>query len=110
VRGSRIIKNSSDLSAKGNVQGRRVVLDIAENALQQVNSYNLIRQFVKLEDKLRIGTMAYDLEKVNAIYVVGGGKQVTYVAAALEEVLRTGFVMGLLSRRKDRAAEQNGFV
>lgn len=95
-----IIKNSSDLSAKGNVQGRRVVLDIAENALQQVNSYNLIRQFVKLEDKLRIGTMAYDLEKVNAIYVVGGGKQVTYVAAALEEVLEDRIRDGVVVEKK----------
>lgn len=82
-----IIKNLLELSQKGNAEGRRLVLDVAENALQHVNSYNLIRNFVKLENELRIGTVAYDLEKMNNFYVVGGGKQVTYVASALEEVL-----------------------
>ncbi len=95
-----IIKNSSDLLSKGNIHGRRVVFDIAENALQQVNSYNLIRQFVKLEDKLKIGTIMYDLEKINSIYVVGGGKQVTYVAAALEDILEDRIRDGVVVEKR----------
>ena len=96
-----IIRNSADLSSRGNVEGRRLVLDVAENALQHVNSYNLIRDFVKLEDELRIGTITYDLEDVNDIYVVGGGKQVTCVAAALEDVLEDKIRDGIVVEKRE---------
>ena len=82
-----MITNYEQLVSRGNIEGRRIVLDIIEHALKQVNFYNLTRNFVQFRERLRVGPLEYDLDEVDDLFVVGGGKQVTFVAAALEEVL-----------------------
>lgn len=83
-----IIRNGPELTSKGNISGRKVVINVIENALEQVNSYNLVKNLVTVSQKdLRMGSLAYDLDEIESIYVIGGGKQVTYVSAALEDVL-----------------------
>jgi len=95
-----IIRNYHELTSKGNIEGRETVLKIIEAALEQVNSYNLVKEQVKLEKNLRIGPLKYDLKKVKDLFVVGGGKQVTFVASALEDVLASRIREGVVVEKK----------
>ena len=95
-----IIRNWHELTSKGNIHGRDLVLKIIEGALEQVNFYNLIKEQVKLKDDLSIGPLKHDLRKISNIFVIGGGKQVTFVAAALEDVLQEKIREGVVVEKK----------
>ena len=95
-----IIRNWDELTSKGNVQGREIVLKIIEYALEDVNSFNLVKKQVKVDNGLRIGSFKYDLRKIGGVFVVGGGKQVTFVASALEEVLGRRIREGVVVEKK----------
>lgn len=98
--GQMIILNSETLSSKGNVQGRKVVLDIIEDALEHVDCYNLTKNLMEFRNNLRIGSLIYDLRKVREIFVVGAGKQVTFVAAAIEDLLEDRICEGLVVEKR----------
>ena len=76
-----IIRNWHELTSKGNVQGREIVLEVMEYALEQVNSYNLLKEQINLGNALRIGPFNYDLRKFKNIFIVGGGKQTRGITA-----------------------------
>lgn len=95
-----IIKNLEALASRGNVQGRNLVLDIVEHALEEVNFRTLVRQLVKNQDYLRIGSLKYDLRKVHDVFVVGGGKQVTFMADSLEGILGDRISEGVVVEKK----------
>jgi len=95
-----IIRNYEDLATRGNVQGRKLVLDIVEHALQQVNFQRLVRQLVKSEDHLKIGSATYDLHEIHDVFVIGGGKQVAFVADALEGILGDRIREGVVDEKK----------
>lgn len=78
-----VICNLADLSCKGNVRGRNIVLDVIEDALKRVNFYDLARDYMES----RMGSLIRDPNEYGNIFVIGGGKHVSSVAAALEEVL-----------------------
>ena len=86
--------------ADGNRDGRRVVLDILEDAVREVSFYKLIKSCVRVGDVLRLGSFTYDLESVGDIYVVGAGKQVSFIAAGLEEILGERITDGLVIEKK----------
>jgi glycerate 2-kinase len=100
-----IIRNWHKLTSKGNIQGREIVLKVIELALEQVNSYNLVKEQIKLDNELRIGPFNYDLRKIEDMFVVGGGKQVTFVASALEEALGDRIREGLVVEKKGWGCE-----
>ena len=95
-----IIRNWDELTSKGNIHGRETVLKIVEGSLEQVNSYDLVKEQIKLDDGLRIGPLKYDLKKIENIFVIGGGKQVTFVASALEDVLQDRIRGGVVVEKK----------
>lgn len=95
-----VIRNWSELTTKGNVQGREIVLKIIDYALEEVNSFNLVKEQVKLDDYLRIGSFKYNLSDIDNVFVVGGGKQVTFVASALEEILGERIHEGIVVEKK----------
>ena len=95
-----IIRNSEDLASRGNVQGRKVVLDIVEHALEEVNFQRLVRQLVKSQDYLTIGSVTYDLHEIHDVFVVGGGKQVTFMADSLESILGDRIREGVVVEKK----------
>jgi len=98
-----IVRNYTELTTSGNVQGRTVVLQIIEGALEQVNSYNLVTEQIKLhEDNLRIGHLNFDLRRLKDIFAVGGGKQVTFVASALEDTLGDRVREGVVVEKRGR--------
>jgi glycerate 2-kinase len=95
-----IIRNWDELTSKGNVQGREIVLKIIEHALEDVNSFYLVKKNVKVNNELTIGPLKYDLTRIDDIFVVGGGKQVTFVASALEEILGQRISEGVVVEKK----------
>ncbi len=95
-----MIKSYRNLTSRGNAKGRRIVIGIMESALQQVNSYDLVKQRVKVGKVLKIGPFRYDLKKIRNIFVVGGGKQVTFVASALEDILGERIREGVVVEKK----------
>jgi len=54
--------------------------------LNQVNYYNIIKRIVILkDDKFRIKELELNLKEFDNIYLVGGGKNVSFTTIALEE-------------------------
>ena len=94
-----VIKNRKTLISHGNVEGRKIVLDILEAGLRAPDPYDNTVKMVRIEEnKLIVGLpefsipegqepLEFDLSKINNIYVVGGGKSVQRQAKALEDIL-----------------------
>jgi len=82
-----IIGNTNELISKGNSSGRKIILDIIESAIEHANFYSLLRERIRIDGALRIDSLYYDLETIDEIFVVGAGKNVSFVAAAVEEIL-----------------------
>ena len=95
-----MIRNSEELSSKGNVKGRKIVLDVIEYALQQVNSNNLVRDLVRLQGNLSVDSLTFNLDRIGNVFVVGGGKQVTFPAAALEDILGDRISKGVVVEKR----------
>lgn len=44
-----LIKNVSELTSKGNMRGRKVILKIVEETLEKVNYFTILKELVRLE-------------------------------------------------------------
>ena len=96
-----MIKNRAELLSHGFVEGRRKVLDIAEHALKHVDPRAAIKNHVNLDgSKLRVGEDIFDLDKVNRIYAIGGGKATYPLAVGLEEILGDRISDGFIAIKK----------
>lgn len=96
-----IIRNRDELLSKGLVEGREAVLNIMERTLDQVNYHNIIKKMAKLEDDiLKIGELELNLDRFKNIYLIGGGKNVSFMAAALEEILGGRISGGVIIEKK----------
>ncbi len=77
---------------------RAQVWDILSAALAAVDPAQAIKHSVSLEgDSLRIGQRSYDLSRYERIFVVGGGKAGSPMAAAIEEILGQRITAGLVN-------------
>ena len=82
------VQNASQLTNHGCVQLRRAALDIVEHALAAADPYHAVKELVHLDDnRLSVGTLAYDLSQRGDIYVLGAGKATLRIAEALDEIL-----------------------
>ena len=104
-----IIRNWDVLTSKGNIEGRKITLGIIESALHEVNSFNLVQKLVRVDsdDCLNVGSFKYDLRKIRDVFVVGGGKQISYVASALEEILGRRIQEGVVVEKKGWGCNTN---
>jgi len=104
-----ILRDSDELASRGNIEGRKITLDIIEYALKAVNSFNLVKKLVRVDSDgcLSVGSFKYDLRKIKDVFVVGGGKQVSYVASALEEVLGCRIREGVVVEKKGWGCKTN---
>ena len=94
-----IIENTAELLSHGNVDGRRIVLEILEAGLRAPDPYENTRKLVRVSNgKLIVGhpdfsqppgqePLEFKLSQAKNIYVVGGGKAVQREAKALEDAL-----------------------
>ena len=104
------ILNSEELISHGNIEGRKIVLDILEAGLQAADPYNNTFAAMRLDgDKLIIGGADFitegdpqsedeviDLNEINRIYVFGAGKGIQRIAKAIEDVLGDRLTGGLV--------------
>jgi len=96
-----LVKNKDELLSNGLIEGRKLVLDVMERTLNQVNYYNIIKRIMTLEgDVLRARELKFDLKKFNNVYLVGGGKNASFMALALEEILEDKIRDGIIIEKK----------
>lgn len=90
------IKNTARLLDHGDVKSRSIVLKIAEETLQQLDSYHRIKAIMRLEeDILHIGERSWDLSQKRHIYLVGAGKACNAMAMAVDEILGDRLTRGI---------------
>jgi len=82
------IRNRSQLLSHGNIELRRLALEIIEHALTNADPYSAAHNLLHIEnDILSIGELHFDLTAKQRIFVLGGGKASYPIARALEEKL-----------------------
>jgi len=92
-----MIHNKTKLLTHGNIQGRKLAIEIAEYALRKVNPYLATKNFVQLEQGyLHLGIEKINLRKVENIYILGAGKATYPIALALEEILGEQITEGFI--------------
>lgn len=107
---SGIIKNVDVLTSHGNVEGRKLLVEIMDAGLRAADPYPKTRKLVRLEDgKLLVGPedeksggkpAVFDLSRFNNIYVLGGGKAVQRMAKAIEDVLGDRITEGHINAKE----------
>lgn len=96
-----MIKNRAELISHGFVKGRQNVLDIAEFTLSHVDPRAAVKNHVKLDgSRLQVGEDVFNLDKVDKIYAIGGGKATYPLAVALEEILGDRINDGFIAVKK----------
>jgi glycerate 2-kinase len=104
------IKNCESLLSRGNVAGRKAVLDIIESGIAAADPYpNTLKLLNRDGDTLSVGPaenrQVFDLRKVKHIYIVGGGKAVQRQAMAFEAVLGDRITEGHINIKKGEETE-----
>lgn len=90
------IKNYEQLTSHGDVLSRKIVLDITEQTLKKLDSYERIKSIMHLDgDMLHIGTKTWDLSKKKNVYLLGAGKACNHMAMAVDEVLGNRLTKGI---------------
>lgn len=91
------IKNREEILSHGDAEARRIVLDITEKTLQQLDSYQRIKSIMRLEGNiLHIGVKQWDLSKKRNVYLLGAGKACNHMAMAVDEVLGNRLTRGIV--------------
>ncbi|NLY74566.1 MAG: DUF4147 domain-containing protein [Firmicutes bacterium] len=95
------ILNLEDLCSHGNINGRKLIVEILEAGLKAADPYNNTKMLMRIEGKkLIVGSNSFkpngdpnnceeifDLDDIGRIYVLGAGKGVQRIAKAIEDVL-----------------------
>lgn len=90
------IKNYDKLIDHGDVESRKVVLEITDKTLQRLDAYYRIKSIMKLKgDILHIGSKSWNLSKKKHIYLLGAGKACNHMAMAVDEVLGDKLTKGI---------------
>ncbi|MDR1520732.1 MAG: DUF4147 domain-containing protein [Planctomycetota bacterium] len=100
------IKNRDGLLSHGDVESRRVALDITEKVLRRLDSRERIKSIMRLDgDILTIGAKSWDLTKKKRIYLLGAGKACNHMAMAVDEILGDRLIRGLAIVKLSEAAD-----
>ncbi|NLT74251.1 MAG: DUF4147 domain-containing protein [Chloroflexi bacterium] len=130
-----IFRNREQLLSHGNIEGRQIVLDILEAGLASGDPYENVKKALRIENgKLLIGSdefplgpmtrcsaayprpfppapLAFDLDRIGHIYLVGGGKAAQRQAEAVEDILGDLICEGHVNAKKgDRVALKRATV
>jgi glycerate 2-kinase len=90
------IKNRAQLLSHGDVESRKIVLDITEKTLQRLDAYVRIKSIAHMEgDILHIGVRSWDLSKKRNVYLLGAGKACNAMAMAIDEILGDRLTRGI---------------
>lgn len=90
------IRNSEEILLHGDIESRRIVLEIADRTLDRLDSYRRIRSIMRMDgDVLHIGTRSWDLSKKRNVYLFGAGKACNHMAMAVDHVLGEHLTRGI---------------
>ncbi len=91
------IRNYDSLISHGDVESRKIVLDITEKTLRRLDSYERIKSIMRLDsDILHIGNRSWDLSKKKNVYLLGAGKACNHMAMAVDEILGDRLTKGIV--------------
>ena len=92
----RKIRNFDVIVDAGVPASRRLVLEVADRTLDQLDSYRRIARLVRVEgDLLRIGTRIWDLSAKRHVYLIGAGKACNHMAMAIDHALGDRLTHGI---------------
>jgi glycerate 2-kinase len=90
------IRNRDPILSHGDVESRRIVLDITEKTLQKLDARGRIKSIMRLDgDMLHIGVKSWDLSKKRNVYLLGAGKACNHMAMAVDEILGNRLTRGI---------------
>ena len=96
-----IVKNADEIVSHGNIEGRKIAVDIINYAISEIDSYKLVKNAVRLRGNiLKVGSHSFDLSDINNIYVVGSIKGSFSIARGLEEVLGDRIAGGVVIEKR----------
>lgn len=109
------IKNHKTLTSHGDVESRKIVLEITDKTLQRLDSYNRIKSIMHVDgDILHIGSKSWDLSKKRNVYLLGAGKACNHMAMAVDEILGDKLTKGIaivkVSEETDRFRNTDVYV
>jgi glycerate 2-kinase len=82
------IKNVDQLLTAGDIESKRIILEITERTLQKLDAGKRIKSIMRLDgDILNVGTKSWDLSKKKNVYMIGAGKACNHMAMAVDEIL-----------------------
>jgi glycerate 2-kinase len=90
------IKNYGQLLSHGDVESRKIVLDITDATLKYLDAYGRIKSIASYDGRfLKIGTRSWDLSKKRNVYLIGAGKACNAMAMAIDEILGERLTRGI---------------
>ena len=90
------IKNYKALTAHGDSESRKVVLDITEQTLKKLDSYEIIKNLTSFDGHtLTIGSKSWNLDEKEHVYLIGAGKACNHMARAIDEILGERLTRGI---------------
>jgi glycerate 2-kinase len=106
-----IIRNAAALTSHGNIDGRKILLEIMNAGLKAADPYPNTRKLLRMEGgKLIVGIddfeasekkpAVFDLSKIRNIFIIGGGKAVQRMAKAVEDVLGDRITEGHINAKE----------
>ena len=111
----RKIKNVGRLLQEGDVESKRIVLDITEKTLQKLDAGARIRSIMRRDGALlQIGGKTWDLSKKRHVYMIGAGKACNAMAMAVDDILgeylTKGFAIVKIAEEEDSYHNTEVFV
>lgn len=95
-----MIENKQSLTSHGNSHGRSSLLNICEEALNNIHPRSLVTKYVeRSEDTLFVEKKRYDLSVIDDIYIIGAGKGSAAVVGALRERIGGHFTDGIVIKK-----------
>lgn len=90
------IRNEAEILSQGDVESRQLVLDIANDTIRGLDSYERIRSIARMDGSvLHIGDRNWDLAQRANVYLIGAGKACNHMALAVEDVLGEYLTSGI---------------
>lgn len=91
------IKNRKRLLSIGDIEPRKLILDITEQSLQALDVSHIVENLLRIDGNiLRIGTHQWNLDLKHRVFVIGAGKACNSMAKAVEEKLGDRIAGGLV--------------
>jgi len=91
------VRNYNEVLSHGDIESRRIVLDITDKTLQRLDSYLRIKGIMRRDGNiLHIGNKSWNLDKKRNIYLLGAGKACNHMAMAVEEALGDYLTKGIV--------------